>query len=844
MTRLSAGLLTLAFLTASAGNQILAAEPDAKGQKPADEKKQVRTDRYGDPLPEGAIARLGSERLRHGGTVTHVAFSPNGKILASTGQDWLIRLWDPASGKEVRRLGGGVQAMALSANGALVAAACKDRPAPPRQPGDKEDNVHLWEAATGKAIPWPAKHGKYVNNLVFSHDGKILATVERDGIHLWEVPAGKKLRQLQGEQKVPLWMAFSPDGKWLLSGGKDKSICLWEVASGKTVHLIRTNSSVWAVAFAPDGKTFAVAGGDGLGIWNTSTGKSIQRFEGHDGYVAAVAFAPDGKTLVSGGSDRTVRLWDVAKGREGQRLIGSLADVQAVAFSPDGKQVASGGRDQCVRLWDVKTGREVHLAEGHKSIVWAMAFSPDGKTLVTGAGDCVVCLWDVARRKMLRRLEGHTGPIVALTFSPDGKTLASAGDRSARLWETATGKKLRQLDLEYPAASLAFSPDGKTLAAGGHNPGRGERPFDSPVQLWDLTTGKTIRTLWWERSIPYRVFFSPGGETLVAASNGKTVHAWSVRSGTKLCQLQSSESFNFCVAVSADGRNLAGQAADGTTVYVWELATGKERARFKQELGVLALDFSPDGERLIGALNTWPNVPESQPLCVWDLVTGRETGQLPGHSLWTRSLASSPDGKTLASGGSDGTVLLWDADRMPKSKRPIPRELSAKELDVEWQALTGEDAARAYRAVWTLRAVPNQALPLLRRDLRPLTEADLRRITKLVEDLDSNQFAVREKAKAALEKLGQVAEPALSKALENRPSAELRKRASRLLQMGGLAAGDRLRAVRMLELVERIGTPEASRLLKEFVENRTDPWLAREARESLERLAKRRTPKP
>src|SRR5205085_4086658 len=173
---------------------------------------------------------------------------------------------------------------------------------------------------------------------------------------------------------------------------------------------------------------------------------------------------------------------------------------------------------------------------------------------------------------------------------------------------------------------------------------------------------------------------------------------------------------------------------------------------------------------------------------------------------------------------------------------PSPRELSPKELQVEWQALGGEDAARAYQALWALRAASRQVLPLLRRDLRPSRLAEPGRIARLLEDLDSNKFAVREEASAELEKLGGAAEAALRKALAASPSAEVRLRVQRLLKKGLVPQGDRLRALRMIELAERIGSPAAAEILKTLAENRSDIWLAQEARAAGARLRKRDSP--
>lgn len=803
----------------------------AWSEPPAAPVKPALTDRFGDPLPAGAVARLGSVRFQQGGWVNALTFSRDGKRLFSAGWDLQVRLWDTATGKELRHFTGfygGIDGTALSVDEKYLAATGSARWM------SKDPTVRIWETATGKPVPWMAKHVGQPTALVFTPDGKALITAEEKGIlRLWAFPSGKKLREftaLEREYLGVFRLAFSPDSKFALSGsmyGKRDKICLWRVATGELVRVVDGKQEFRSLAVNSDTTMAASTAEDGLiTVWDTATGKKVRQFKcpGGTRLGLPLAISPDKRTLVSGGSDGIVRLWDVATGKELHRMTGHNAPLRAMAFSADGKTVASGGQDQRIRLWDVATGREKRQPEeGHRNILFALAFSPDGRLLASGGFDKVVCLWDVPGRKLLRRLEGHPIMIGTLAFSPDGKLLASAG-AGVHLWDVATGKQLRHFPSPAPgAASVAFSLDGKRLVIGWHQ---------DTIQLVDVATGKSIRVIRTSLGTSNRVLLSADGETVIATGHGTVLAAWSVATGAEVYHAPYSSGFGYEMTFSPDGRNAVAQLTNPTyrEICLWELATGKQRALLPAKEQVWASAVSPDGTRMAGALN-------SSPLAVWDLPTGREIARLPGHSFLARSLAFSPDGRTLASGGSDGTVLLWDMTRLPAPKPPVRRALSPEKLDAAWQALLGADATRAFQALWALRAVPDQALPLLRRHLRPAAP-DQKLIARLVADLDSEDFAEREKATAELAKLGSSAVEPLRDALKAARSAEVRRRLKEMLDkcQATLYPPERLRAARMLELLERLGTADAREFLKTLAANKTDRWLACEAQAAESRL--------
>ncbi len=853
-------IVVILSLTLFAGAGVVAAgalAPAGKRDKPtptprlADAPKAVdapeaeRTDRYGDPLPPGALMRLGTVRFRNGGYgLNDAVYSPDGKILATAVNNGRIHLWDAADGKDIGVLESekntSVLSLTFSPDGKTLASAGMGYDRANQEFTRLPTKLTLWDVATHKPrLSFENEHDTFGNQhdfqrLAYSPDGKWLAAGCSESIRLWDVAAAKEAEPIPLKLNSIAALAFSPDGKTLAWSGVDGGdAALWDVATRKEAHRLGGHKSiVRQLAFSPDGKLLAAGYDDKtIGLWNPATGVEVRRLSGHEAGVASVAFSPDGKTLASAARGaEPIRLWDTAAWEVRFRLQGPKAInwVSRVAFSPDGKTLVAAHMDGMVFLWNPATGERLPSADEHEFMIGGIDLSPDGRTLATASPDeRKVCLWDFTAGRRIRTLSANR-TVLSPAFSPDGarvSTVLMYGPPT--VWETATGRELPALPI--PADARTMTLNGTVTAVVGP---------DESLRLLETANGKELHTFKnVGKQFPTVYKLSPDGKTLATWTfpewtgrqdekgrriykDAPTVHLWDVATGQETRRIGDKETKG--VAFSPDGRTAA--LTEPGQVQFWDVGSGQQ-LRDLSQADIGNCRFSPDGRMLATFSSTQSGVH------IWELATGRERFHLAGHTEGTSCVLFTPDGRKLITGGMDSTVLVWNL---------APARPDNGNLNRLWSELADDDASHAYEAIWAMSAAPG-TVDFLKARLTPASGAEGKQIHRLIADLDSDDFEAREKASTDLARIGAGAEYALLGALAGKPSAEVSRRLKSLLESlqrhPARLPAQELQSLRALEVLERIGSPEAQRVLKALAGG-GEVRLTREAQASLTRLDK------
>ncbi|MBI2947187.1 MAG: protein kinase, partial [Verrucomicrobia bacterium] len=694
---------------------------------------RIAAERLLSALSHRSFALPALQPIQHEAPVTDADFSPDGRLLVTSGQDGTLKLWEARTGEVIfsRQVHtSAIHSVRFSPDGRKVAT------------GSQDKTVRIWDAETGQALTDPLRHKSAVSLLDWSPDGSRIVTACGDQTaRVWEAQTGAAITEPLGHNSSVTSVQFSKSGKWIVTSTWLGIAQLWSAETGHAVGPpLKHPLNLYSARFSPDETRLVTAGYDGKArLWAVPSGQLLGKPLAHDDDVRFAAFSPDGIRVVSVSGDRTARLWNADNGEllatlkhgawvnhaefseDGQRLLTVTADNSAwvwdvmsaqplvepikhggrlarARFSPDGERIVTAYSDKTAWVWDVRPGQMLGWTLWHTGQVSRPRFSPNGAQVVTTSWDNTAKLCDLKSGETF--VLAHPGWVLTAEFNRDGdRILTAAADVTARLWDSRTGQEVGPA-LRHGArlAAAQFSHDGRRIATAG---------WDGIARVWDAHSGKLLAELSRHATRLRQAEFSRDGRYIVTASVDGVARLWDAENGRALGpDLQHESQVNQC-QFSPNSRRVLTASSDHTA-RIWAVPTGRPIGDTLRHLGPVRFgEFSPDGQRVVTAS-------DDHTARVWDAWTGKPLIPLMRHEGPVMCAQFSPEGSRIITASGDATARVWDA----ATGKPLS-ELLRHKL-VVFEAEFSPDARRVMTAsldgsarVWELPVVSASCPPWL-----------------------------------------------------------------------------------------------------------------------------------
>ena len=599
-----------------------------------------RVDQYGAPLPEGAIARLGTLRMRY--RIADVQYSRDGgQALVIAGGE--LHVWDLARGE---RLG------AWSVTGkSLRSPLSLSRDGRTALLVDSAGDVVEWDLGQHKVAHRFSTGRTSLGSASYSPDEKRVLTLDRaaDTVEEWDKATGKRLVAIQGPEPQFGICIYGPGGTTALVARRPTghNVYHYDLETGKLLKAFVSDYCIYDMTLSADGTRLLVGSRHRASEWRLADYRRLRIFTGHLGHAApSVAYARDERHLLTGSRDGSVRLWDRTNGKLVRRWFPHQRYATKLRVSPDGKWLLSYGGDRLLVETSLATGEPRLRWERHLSGIHAVAATADGSAVVTGSADKTIRVWDTAQWKAVRTLASPGGEVHCLALSPDGARVAAGSkDGTIRELSLATGQLLHTLSGHrgYVHAVAWLEPGGRLVSAAG----------DGTLRLWDVETERAIRVMRGHLGGVLALAIAPDGARALSGGRDGTVRQWDLRTGELLRTANAHRGWVQTVAYSPDGRFALSSGRDGLVIE-WRLSGWRPRRVLDHDAWVRAACYLADGRRICSVAGL---------VLVWDRRSGELVRKLAGHAGPIHAVAADPRGRWLISGSDDTTALVWELPR-------------------------------------------------------------------------------------------------------------------------------------------------------------------------------------